>query len=91
MATVPRTGVLAVTSHGCWRVTSPTLTETDTRGAGDSFTAALAYGLRTSADLGVTLRLGGAAAANVMRHGLGSAERTRTDAMARSIVLTRLD
>lgn len=84
-------GVLAVDRGGALRATSPALVATEPRGAGDSFTAAVAYSLRHGADLAATLRLGvAAAAANVMRHGLGSGEHELIDAIASTVVVTPL-
>lgn len=57
-----------------YRATVPDLEPADFRGAGDSMTAALAAGLRRGLAPIEWLKLGcGAGAANVTRHGLGSA------------------
>jgi len=54
---------------------APKLEPADHRGAGDSMTAGLTAGLRRHLDFVDTIRLGCAAgAANVTRHGLGSAD-----------------
>ncbi|MFZ0013915.1 MAG: PfkB family carbohydrate kinase [Acidimicrobiia bacterium] len=58
-----------------YRATAPELDPADHRGAGDSMTAGLTVGLRRELDFDDTVRLGCAAgAANVTRHGLGSAD-----------------
>jgi 1-phosphofructokinase len=63
----------------------------ETRGAGDSFTAAVAFARATGADTATTLTLGIAAgASNVMRHGLGSGERDLVDAIAPTVRIERL-
>jgi 1-phosphofructokinase len=57
-----------------YRVTGPALEAVDYRGAGDSMTAGLSAALRRGLGPEETLRLAaGAGAANVTRHGLGSA------------------
>jgi 1-phosphofructokinase len=57
-----------------YRATPPDLEAADFRGAGDSMTAALAASVRAGLDATETLKLAcGAGAANVTRHGLGSA------------------
>jgi 1-phosphofructokinase len=84
-------GALAVTSEGALRGCGPLLTPMETRGAGDSFTAAVAFARATSCDTGATLRLGIAAgASNVMRHGLGSGERELVDAIVPTVRIERL-
>jgi 1-phosphofructokinase len=71
---------LAVSDAGALRASSPRLLAVDHRGAGDSMTAGLAAGLQRGLSPVETLRLGCAAgAANVTRHGLGSATDTLVD------------
>lgn len=66
---------LARLGNELFRATSPELHPADHRGAGDSMTAGLATGVRCEYDFTETVRLGCAAgAANVTRHGLGSAD-----------------
>lgn len=66
---------LARSEGATFRLIAPELDPADHRGAGDSMTAGLAAGVRRGASLLDTFRLGCAAgAANVTRHGLGSAE-----------------
>jgi 1-phosphofructokinase len=65
------------------RASSPELDPADHRGAGDSMTAGLATGVRRGYDFAETLRLGCAAgAANVTRHGLGSADESLIPGLA---------
>lgn len=64
---------LARTGSGVFTIEVPSLSPVDTRGAGDSMTAAVAAALASGADVDAALRLGGAAGAvNVTRHGLGT-------------------
>lgn len=77
-------GVLAVTAAGRARARSAQLDAAETRGAGDSFTAALAYALHDPSQDSLRLATA-AAAANVMRHGLGSGERRLIDALCSTI------
>jgi 1-phosphofructokinase len=65
---------LALIDGAAYRVTGPALEAVDFRGAGDSMTAALSAALRRGLGPEESLRLAaGAGAANVTRHGLGSA------------------
>jgi 1-phosphofructokinase len=65
---------LALIDDVTYRVTGPDLEPADYRGAGDSMTAGLAAGMRRGLGAEDMLRLAsGAGAANVTRHGLGSA------------------
>jgi 1-phosphofructokinase len=65
---------LALLGGATYRVTGPTLEAVDFRGAGDSMTAGLSAALRRGLGAEASLRLAaGAGAANVTRHGLGSA------------------
>jgi 1-phosphofructokinase len=84
-------GALALTAEGAMVGRGPSLTPTETRGAGDSFTAAIAFARTAGYDLAETLRLGIATgASNVMRHGLGSGERDLIDAIAPTVCIERL-
>lgn len=66
---------LARKGEDVYVASAPKLEPADHRGAGDSMTAGLTAGLRRRLDFVEMLRLGCAAgAANVTRHGLGSAE-----------------
>jgi 1-phosphofructokinase len=65
---------LALIAGVTYRVTGPELEAVDYRGAGDSMTAGLSAALRRGLGPEESLRLAaGAGAANVTRHGLGSA------------------
>jgi 1-phosphofructokinase len=67
-------GALADTEDGRFSARGPRLRSVEPRGAGDSFTAALAVARRAGLDVDDQLRIAMAAAAtNVLRHGLGSA------------------
>jgi 1-phosphofructokinase len=66
---------IAAFPEGLFRIQGPTLRAVDAKGAGDSMTAALATALVRRLDVADMLRLASAAgAANVTRHGLGSAD-----------------
>jgi 1-phosphofructokinase len=70
---------------------SPELVPADHRGAGDSMTAGLAAGLRRGLGPEETLRLACAAgAANVTRHGLGSADGKLIPGLIEKVQLTQL-
>jgi 1-phosphofructokinase len=85
---VSRSHEPAIASMGgrTYRVSPPTLEPADHRGAGDSMTAALTTSLIRSATPEASLRLAAAAgAANVTRHGLGSASRDLIDQLAEKV------
>jgi 1-phosphofructokinase len=91
---VSRSKEPAIASLGgrLYRVTPPLLEPADHRGAGDSMTAALTRSLVRSAGPEETLRLAAAAgAANVTRHGLGTASKDLIDELAKKVELTVLD
>lgn len=70
---------------------SPELHPADHRGAGDSMTAGLAAAIRRGLDPIETLRLACAAgAANVTRHGLGSADSELIPGLTEKVEVTRL-
>jgi 1-phosphofructokinase len=82
---------LARSGDDVFRATSPVLDPADHRGAGDSMTAGLAAGVRRGHDFIETVRLGCAAgAANVTRHGLGSAEEGLIPGLAERTVVEPL-
>ena len=69
----------------------PKLHPADDRGAGDSMTAGLVAGLRRGLDFHEVIRLGCAAgAANVTRHGLGSAEEGLISELMERVEVTQL-
>ncbi len=79
-------GALAATSTGCFITEGPRLDTTDHRGAGDSFTAAIALARMLGLSAVDQLRLATAAAAtNVLRHGLGSATLDAVRAVAKLV------
>jgi 1-phosphofructokinase len=68
------------------RATTPDLEPADTRGAGDSMTAGLAAGVSRGLDPVELFKLGCAAgAANVTRHGLGSASEDLIETLAERV------
>ncbi|WP_116997548.1 PfkB family carbohydrate kinase [Desertimonas flava] len=72
--TLADAGAFALTTEGSFTGKGPTLRTVESRGAGDSFTAALAGARQAGLDVSTQFRLALAAAAtNVLRHGLGSA------------------
>lgn len=75
--------VLAVMNERLYEARPPELEAADFRGAGDSMTAGLAASIRTGLGPVDTLKLAcGAGAANVTRHGLGSASATLFERLA---------
>jgi len=79
------------TFGGDWyEARTPELDPADHRGAGDSMTAGLAAALRQGYDAEETLRLACAAgAANVMRHGLGSADSDLIPGLTEKVELSK--
>jgi len=74
-----------------YEATAPELEPADHRGAGDSMTAGLTAALRQGLDPEATLRLACAAgAANVTRHGLGSAEADLIPGLVEKVEVKRL-
>ncbi len=73
-------------------VEPPSLEPVDTRGSGDSMTAALAVALSRECDAPTALKFAAAAAAlNITRRGLGSGQRTDMENLADRIRLRTLD
>nr|WP_225954919.1 PfkB family carbohydrate kinase [Kibdelosporangium phytohabitans] len=73
-------------------VDAPSLEPVDSRGGGDSMTAAIAAGLAQDMDTMDALRLGAAAGAiNVTRHGLGTGSNDAIRALAAQVSIDRLD
>jgi 1-phosphofructokinase len=71
------------------RVAGPELSPVNSRGAGDSLTAAVATRLTLGDELLDAVRLGVAAGAlNATRHGLGSGEREAIESLARQVTTT---
>ncbi|MGH8948398.1 MAG: PfkB family carbohydrate kinase, partial [Acidimicrobiia bacterium] len=82
---------LALIDDVTYRVTGPDLEPADYRGAGDSMTAGLAAGMRRGLPTEAMLRLAsGAGAANVTRHGLGSASDDLIPRLAERVVIEAL-
>jgi 1-phosphofructokinase len=81
-----RNPVLALMDGKFYGARPPELEAADFRGAGDSMTAGLAASLRTGLGPIESLKLGcGAGAANVTRHGLGSASDTLFERLAEQV------
>jgi 1-phosphofructokinase len=82
---------LALIDDVTYRVTGPDLEPADYRGAGDSMTAGLAAGMRRGLPPEDLLRLAsGAGAANVTRHGLGSASDDLIPRLAERVAIETL-
>jgi len=81
-------GAIVFADGGCRRGAGPRLDSVDPRGAGDSFTAALAAGRAAGLGLEDRFRLALAAAAtNVLRHGLGSATTEAVTSLLEHVVV----
>lgn len=90
---VTRAGSGALLAHDgrVHRLTGPELSPVNSRGAGDSLTAAVATRLALGDDLVEAVRLGVAAGAlNATRHGLGSGERDAIESLAAQVEVEEL-
>ncbi|WBU37878.1 PfkB family carbohydrate kinase [Homoserinibacter sp. YIM 151385] len=85
-------GAIAVDAEAAWRVRGPELQVVDTRGSGDSLTAAVTATLITGGTFEAALRRGAAAgAANVTRHGLGSADAEAIRALEELVAVEQIE
>lgn len=85
-------GAIAALERGTYSLRAPELEVADARGAGDSMTAALAFGLARGLPWEEVLRLGVAAGAvNVTRHGSGSGRADAIARLAERVTLSRLE
>lgn len=83
---------MALVDETVLAVEQPTLEPVDTRGSGDSMTAALAVALARELDATAALKFAAAAAAlNVTRRGLGSGQRTDLEHLAGLVKLRTVD
>jgi len=81
-------GVLMIDDDRVLQVTGPQLSPVNTRGAGDSLTAAIALRLAQGAPMADSIRLGVAAGAlNATRHGLGSGERDAIETLSTKVLI----
>lgn len=79
-------GSLVLHEGGVLRVTAPRLQVVDHTGAGDSYTAGLAFALADGRSVEDAIRLGAAAGAiNVTRHGLGTGDAEAIRAVAEHV------
>jgi 1-phosphofructokinase len=82
-------GALATVDGALLTVRAPEMSVVDPTGAGDSMTAALAFGRSQGRSSLETLRLAAAAGAvNVTRHGLGSGEQDAITGLAANVEIT---
>ncbi|MDT0120047.1 phosphofructokinase [Kocuria marina subsp. indica] len=82
---------LLVEKDSVRKVSAPSITPLDHRGAGDSMTAGISVGLARGLDLVEAVALGASAGAlNVARRGLGTGNRTTIEKFAREITVRTL-
>ncbi|UYN84416.1 MAG: bifunctional hydroxymethylpyrimidine kinase/phosphomethylpyrimidine kinase [Microcella sp.] len=92
VATRADRGMLVLEQGQVHRVTAPIMEVVDSRGAGDSFTGALAATLARGASLHRAIRVGAAAGAlNVTRHGLGTGDAAAILRLSELVSITPLD
>jgi 1-phosphofructokinase len=85
-------GSIAAIGDARLHIEAPQMTVVDHRGAGDSMTAAIAFGLATHMNGRDVVRLAAAAAAlNVSRHGLASGHREAIGRLEQLVTVTDLD
>ena len=85
-------GSLVISQEGAWRVFAPELEPVETRGAGDSYTAAIAAVLATGGSYADAIRLGAAAGAvNATRRGLGTGDAEAIRAIAERVELQTIE
>jgi 1-phosphofructokinase len=83
---------LVLRGEEAWELVPPRFDRGAREGCGDSMMGALAAGMACGRDWEQTLKVGAAAgAANFLRHGLGSADRSVVEDLARRVQLRRLD
>jgi 1-phosphofructokinase len=84
-------GALALLDDAAFEAHAPQMTPVDPSGAGDSMTAALAFGRARGHDVRRLLRLGLAAGAvNVTRHGLGTGDAEAIERLAENVDISDL-
>jgi 1-phosphofructokinase len=82
---------VALGGDAAYELVAPTLETADHRGSGDSMTAALAAGMAGGGEWEAVLtRATAAGAANVTRHGLGTAWASEVDALEPRVRLAPL-
>lgn len=84
--------LLMLTGDRVMQVTAPKMEIVDTRGAGDSFTAATAVGLARGLSIDKAVVLGASAGAlNVTRHGLGTGDAASIHTFSKLVKVSVLD